>query len=234
MITARMTIRLLMLGLAAFSGAVHAERPPSVYLEGKSAVGVILLHGHGGTADGNVVGPLMRMLNNEFSYHALSLHVPQASSSEKGARLAETYAQLYPDVEKLIDSGIHYLRTEKKVQTLYLVGFSMGTRMATAFLASHPSAPFRGYISVSTTCRGPELMDSNSNLVKVNLPVLDIYGTGSDFDVACAAERAALSEMLDKYKMVQVDGAPHNFRGYEGKLTDYAKDWLKQIEDGPK
>lgn len=176
----------------------------------------------------------MRMLNNEFSFHALSLHVPQVPSNEKGVKLAEAYAQLYPDVEKLIDSGIHHLHTEKKVKTLYLVGFSMGTRMATAYLARHPSAPFRGYISVSTTCRGPEPMDSNSNLVKVNLPVLDIYGTGSDFDVACASERSALAEMSDTYKMVRVEGAPHNFRSYENKLTDHAKDWLKHIENGPK
>jgi pimeloyl-ACP methyl ester carboxylesterase len=230
----RTTVALLLFGLAAFSSVESAERPPSLYLEGKSDTGVILLHGHGGTADGNVVGPLMRMLNSEFRFHTLSLHVPQAPSSERGSRLAEAYAQLYPDVEKLINSGIDYLRTDKKLEKLYLVGFSMGTRMATAFLVRHPSSPFRGYISVSTTCRGPEPMDSNSNLVKINLPVLDIYGTGSDFDVTCAAERGVLAEMQDKYKVVRVEGAPHNFRGYESNLTDHAKGWLKQIEDDPK
>jgi len=51
----RISVQLLILSLAAFSSVVYADRPPSVYLEGKSDVGVILLHGHGGTADGNVV-----------------------------------------------------------------------------------------------------------------------------------------------------------------------------------
>lgn len=41
------TVRLMLLVLVAFSSSVHADRPPSIYLEGKSDAGVILLHGHG-------------------------------------------------------------------------------------------------------------------------------------------------------------------------------------------
>lgn len=211
----------------SFTCPVQADRPPSVYLAGKGDVGVVLLHGHGGTADGNVVGPLMRMFNTDFGYHTLSLDLPQVTGMPPGPQLAAAYAPLYPEVEKRIENGIDYLIREKKVRSLYLVGFSVGTRMMTAYLAKHPDQAFAGYISVSTSCGGPAPMESNENLTRITVPVLDIYGTGSPPDVSCAAGRKTLPEKMQRYTVVQVSGAPHNFRGYEAQLTTAVADWVR-------
>ena len=212
-----------------FASLAQADRPPSVYLDGKTDVGVVLLHGHGGTADGNVVGPLMRMFNTEFGYHTLSLDLPQVTGMSAGPQLAAAYAPRYPEGEKRIEQGIDYLTREKNVKTVYLVGFSVGARMMTAYLAKHPSQTFVGYVSVSTSCGGPEPMDSNDNLTRVKVPVLDIYGTGSPNDVSCAAGRKNLAEMIDRYKVVQVAGAPHNFRGYEAQLSTQVAEWVRGL-----
>lgn len=217
----------LFLGLL-FASLVQAERPPSVYLGGKTDVGVVLLHGHGGTADGNVVGPLMRMFNTEFGYHTLSLDLPQVAGMPAGPQLAAAYAPRYPEVEKLIEQGIDYLAREKSLKTVYLVGFSVGSRMMTAYLAKHPGRAFAGYVSVSTSCGGPEPMDSNDNLKRVTVPVLDIYGTGSPNDVRCAAGRKNLAETTERYKVVQVAGAPHNFSGYEPELSARVAEWVRE------
>ena len=221
-------IVLLVLGLL-FASMVQADRPPSVYLDGKNDVGVVLLHGHGGTADGNVVGPLMRMFNAEFGFHTLSLDLPQVTGMSAGPQLAAAYAPRYPEVEKRIEQGIDYLVREKHVKTVYLVGFSAGSRMMTAYLAKHPGQVFAGYVSVSTSCGGPEPMDSNDNLRRVTVPVLDIYGTGSRPDLNCAAGRKKLPETMRRYTVVQVAGAPHNFRGYETQLTPLVADWLRAL-----
>jgi pimeloyl-ACP methyl ester carboxylesterase len=225
-IMARMV--LLVFG-ALLASLAWADRPPSVYLSGKADIGVVLLHGHGGTADGNVVGPLMRMFNTEFGYHTLSLDLPQVTGVSAGPQLATAYAPRYPEVEKLIEQGIDYLVRQKNVKTLYLVGFSAGARMMTAYLAKHPDQTFGGYVGVSTSCGGPQPMDSNDNLRRVTLPVLDIYGTGSPPDLNCAAGRKKLPETMQRYTVVQVAGAPHNFRGYETQLTPLVADWLRAL-----
>ncbi len=220
-------LTLLVLGWL-FASLAQADRPPSVYLNGETNVGVVLLHGHGGTADGNVVGPLMRMFNAEFGFHTLSLDLPQVTGMSVGPQLAAAYAPRYPEVEKLIEQGIDYLAREKNVKTVYLAGFSAGTRMMTAYLAKHPTQTLAGYVSVSTSCGGPEPMDSNDNLTRVEVPVLDIYGTGSPNDVSCAAGRKNLAAVTDRYKMVQVAGAPHNFRGYEPQLSARVAEWMRE------
>jgi len=219
---------LLVFGLL-FASLSWADRPPSVYLAGKTDVGVVLLHGHGGTADGNVVGPLMRMFNTEFGYHTLSLDLPQVTGMSAGPQLAAAYAPRYPEVEKRIEQGIDYLVRQKNVKAVYLVGFSVGARMMTAYLAKHPGQTFAGYVSVSTSCGGPEPMDSNDNLTRVKVPVLDIYGTGLPNDVSCAAGRKNLAETMDRYKVVQVAGAPHNFRGYEAQLSTQVAEWVRGL-----
>lgn len=212
-----------------FVPMAQADRPPSVYLGGNAEVGVVLLHGHGGTAEGNVVGPLARMFNTEFGYHALSLDLPQVAGMSAGPQLAVAYAPLYPEVEQRIARGIDFLVREKQVKTLYLVGFSVGTRMMTAYLASHPDLAVAGYVSVSTSCGGPEPMDSNVNLTRITVPVLDIYGTGSAPDVRCAADRKALPAVVKGYTVVQIPGAPHNFRGYEDQLSTSVANWVRAM-----
>lgn len=221
--------RALLVFGALFVGLAQADRPPSVYLEGKTETGVVLLHGHGGTADGHVVGPLMRMFNSEFGYHTLSLDLPQVTGMAAGPRLAAAYAPRYPEVEKRIEQGIDYLVGQKKLKAVYLVGFSAGSRMMTAYIAQHPEQAFAGYVSVSTSCGGPAPMDSNDNLTRVRVPVLDIYGTGSPPDLSCAAGRKKLVETMDSYKTVQVAGAPHNFRGHEAQLAASVADWVRGL-----
>ena len=219
---------LLVFGML-FASLSQADRPPSVYLAGKTDVGVVLLHGHGGTAEGNVVGPLMRMFNTEFGFHTLSLDLPQVTGMSAGPRLAAAYAPRYAEVEKLIEQGVDYLSREKNVKTVYLVGFSAGARMMTAYLAKHPDQALAGYVSVSTSCGGPAPMDSNDNLKRVKVPVLDIYGTGSSSDVSCAVGRKNMAETMERYKVMQVAAAPHNFRGYEAQLSASEADWVRAL-----
>jgi pimeloyl-ACP methyl ester carboxylesterase len=72
-------------------------------------------------------------------------------------------------------------------------------------------------------------MDSNDNLPRITVPVLDIYGTGSPPDLNCAAGRKKLPETMRRYTVVQVAGAPHNFRGYEAQLLASVADWVRTL-----
>lgn len=80
---------------------------------------------------------------------------------------------------------------EKGVKRVYLMGYSMGERMTTAFLANHPNSGIAGYIGVGLWAGGEEPLNSNLNLRKVKIPVLDVYA-GNDQDAKFAENRKPL------------------------------------------
>lgn len=65
---------------------------------------------------------------------------------------------------------------QKGVERAYLMGRSMGGRMTTGFLANNPTVPVVGFIGVGLTAGGEGPANTNLNLRKVKLAVVDVYG----------------------------------------------------------
>ncbi|MCR4303822.1 MAG: alpha/beta hydrolase family protein [Gallionella sp.] len=208
--------------IACLTGSLAVAGPPSgsAYLDGgTSKVGVILCHGRGHHPKWNVVDPLRKGINEKLGYHTLSLQMPADKKNWKA------YADDFPRAHQEIEAGIAFLRNEKKVEKIYLMGHSMGSRMATSFLASNPSAPIAAFIGVGIRNGGPGPLDSNANLRRVELPVLDVYGDGGDGVDMTHAE--ARSDMVsDRYKQVLISGANHTFDGQEEEMVKTVIDWL--------
>ncbi len=120
---------LFLIVFPAYAGAPDG----SVYLDGKATkVGVILSHGRGGGPKSHVVDPLRRAINQELGFHTLSLQLPNKRNNW------DEYDVDFPDAHKIIAEGVQFLRKERGVETVYLMGYSMGGRMASAYLWQHP------------------------------------------------------------------------------------------------
>lgn len=226
------TIKSLILSFAAMlfflsTTTVFAEMPKGEYLEGKgSTVGVILAHGERLDPDSAVVGPLRKAINTELGFHTLSLKMP-VLQGKKSPELMQKYVGTFPDAYERIQSGIDFLKKEKGVERIYLMGYSMGGRMTTAFLANHPESGIIGFIGVGLWAGGEEPFNSNLNLRKVKLPVLDVYGD-DDKDVKFAMNRRGF--VSDRFKQVSIPGAAHDYRGYEEQVNAAVIAWLKVRE----
>ena len=196
--------------------------PSNAYLDGKnSPVGVVLCHGRGKYPTWMVVEPLRKSINEQLGYHTLSIQMPTTEGSWRD------YDILFPDAYRRITAAIRYLKNEKKVQKVYLMGHSMGSRMATAFLKENPDAGITGFIGVGIRNGGDEPLDSELSLRMVNVPVLDIYGDGGDGrDAADAEVRAAMVD--DRYQQVLISGADHRFSQHEKPMVDAVINWLKR------
>lgn len=208
---------------ACLTGSLAVAGPPSnsAYLDGASKVGVILCHGRGKHPKWKVVDPLRKGINEKLGYHTLSLQMPAEKKNWKA------YAADFPRAHQEIEAGIAFLRDEKKVGKIYLMGHSMGSRMATSFLASNPSAPIAGFIGVGIRNGGPGALDSNANLRGVVIPVLDVYGDGGNGEDMTHAE--ARSDMVSgRYKQVLISGANHTFDGQEEEMVKKVIDWLRE------
>jgi pimeloyl-ACP methyl ester carboxylesterase len=196
--------------------------PSNAYLDGKeSMVGVVLCHGRGKYPTWLVVDPLRKGIHEQLGYHTLSIQMP---TTEGGWR---DYDILFPNAYARIKAAIKFLKEERKVQKVYLMGHSMGARMATAFLKQNPDAGVTGFIGVGIRNGGDEPLDSELNLRMVNIPVLDVYGDGGDGSDAEDAQ--VRSDMVsDRYQQVLISGADHRFSQHEKPMVDAVVSWLRQ------
>ena len=199
----------------------------SEYLDGgRSNIAVILCHGQGKYPRWLVVDPLRKGINKELGFHTLSLQMPVL---QVNAAYWKKYADVFPVAYKEIEAAIAFLRKEKGVKTIYLMGHSMGSRMATAFLANHPDSGIKGFIGVGIRNGGPTPLDSNSNLRKIKIPVLDIFGDGGDgIDGIQGKDRADL--VSTNYKQILIPGADHLYSFYEDQMVKAVVDWLRENE----
>lgn len=193
---------------------------PDEYLDGgDSTIGVILCHGRGQSPTWAVVDPLRKGIHEQLGYHTLSLQMPKDNIPWND------YGALFPDAYEKIEAGIVRLREQEAVETIYLMGHSMGSRMATAYLAYQSQAQVAGFIGVGIRNGGATPLDSNANLGLINLPVLDIYGDGGDGkDAEHAAARADM--VSDRYTQKLISGADHLFINHEEEMTNIVVDWL--------
>lgn len=222
-------VQIVVLALAVFlvAGTVYAEMPKGEYLEGKgSKIGVILAHGQDWDPDSHVVGPLRRVINKELGFHTLSLQMP-IIPGKRSPETFQEYASTFPDAYKTIQAAIDFLKKEKGVERVYLMGYSMGGRMTTAFLANHPDSGIVGYIGVGLVAGGEEPLNTNFNLRKVKIPVLDVYAE-NDQDAKFAQNRKSF--VSERFKQIPIAGAKHDYLGYDKQIADAVIPWLREHE----
>ena len=97
--------------------------------------------------------------------------------------------------------------------------------MTSGFLANHPDAAVVGFIGVGLTAGGKEPVNTNLNLRKVKLPVLDVYGD-NEMDARAASFRKPL--VSERFVQVEIAGAKHDYRGHERQVAEPVVRWLKQ------
>ena len=195
--------------------------PDNAYLDGgKSEIAVILCHGRGQHPTWDVVDPLRIGIHEKLGYHTVSLQMPAPGGNWR------EYEEHFPEAYNRIAATVRVLN-KKNIKRIYLMGHSMGSRMATAYLANVENHGIDGFIGVGVRNGGGEPLDSASNLESVDIPAVDVYGDGGDGKDAVHAERREDSLASETYKMVFISGADHRFDGYEDKMVEAVIDWLK-------
>lgn len=185
---------------------------------GNSEYALILCHGVGQSPTAQVVGPLRLAVHEELGWHTLSLAMPRERNWRE-------FGRVFPQAYARIAEAIEFLRREKGVREIYLLGHSMGGRMSSAFLAHHPDQPVRGLIVAGVRHDGGPLMNAREHLERVSQPVLDIWGEDGGLDGRFARERSDLVSRT--YVQVPVAGANHAFERHEETLSRQVIAWLR-------
>lgn len=203
------------------SPTVFADKPNgSVYIDGeKNKSALILAHGKGKHPTWLVVEPLRNGVNDKLGFHTLSLQMPTGHESWKD------YADDFPEAYNIIKDAIRFLKNEKGVTKIFLMGHSMGSRMASSFVSENPKHSISGLIVAGCRNNGGYPLSCEENLQDVNIRVLDIWGGNNGKDSDAASDRSNLVSGI--YTQIEISGANHKFDGYERELVSSTVDWLK-------
>ncbi len=226
------------------TGAIHVDskdhggRGPfgALLLSGDPNLpGIVLFHGRNSNPDGPIVGQLRRSLA-AAGYTTLSLENPLPPTGDEFADYLTDVGganYVFPEAGARVVAAHRELQ-RLNIRSIVLLGFSMGSRLLSAFLASDDSEPLPivGFIALGLGTNGAGPLNAITTIRNVRVPVLDICGD-ADADVAKSApERKAWYEAGpgESYRSVLLAGGiPHNFAGANAELERTVLDWLRNL-----
>ncbi len=193
---------------------------------------VILLPGMGAHPDWPGVIHALRVKLPDHGWSTLSLQMPLLPSGSP----ADDYASLFDVAAARIQAGIDFLH-KQGVKHIVLAGHSLGAAMGAWYLANHPNAGVETFVGVGmiASTKKPRL-DTPTQLGKIHIPVLDIYGSEdleSVIKSAPARATAARRAGNPDYRQQEVAGADHFFDGLEDELVRDVRGWLRHVTRKP-
>jgi alpha/beta superfamily hydrolase len=179
---------------------------------------IVVLHGVGAHPDWpQVVNPL-RVQLAEAGWTTLSIQLPVLNNEAT----PEAYDAIIGEASPRIAAALEFLQNQG-AKGSYIIAHSMGSRMASDFLANTDNAA-KGFVGIGMNVGTVEYFDQYA------LPVLDIYGSDDLPGVlGSAADRASRASGNPRYTQVMVDGADHFFNGSEDALLARLTAWLDAI-----
>lgn len=195
----------------------------------KSFGGIIVLHGVGVHPNWtDIVHPLRTRLP-DFGWHTLSLQMPVLANDAE----YDEYAPLFAEIAPRIKAGIAFLN-QKGINNIVIIGHSLGSTMASYYIASNPNIPIIALIAVGIS--GDLFNDSQlgyfTTLSKIHIPILDIFGSQDLPEVLNTQRRKAkIAKKAGNlnYKQIKVTNANHFFEGKEDPLVDNIVKWLMKL-----
>lgn len=199
-----------------------------IYTEAEEdqARAVIVMHGTGIHPDWQQVIQPLRVALTEHHWSTLSIQMPVLPNE---AEYPE-YAPLYDEVAPRINAAIQHLQNNG-AKNIVLIGHSQGASMTAYYLSTSKTAA-NGFVAIGMGAFGKDpRMDSIRALKKIQLPILDLYGTEDLENVLASVEqRAAAAKKAgnNNYTQMQITGN-HFFDEQEDVLVETIAKWLESF-----
>jgi pimeloyl-ACP methyl ester carboxylesterase len=188
----------------------------AIYTEGENGhkIGLIILHGIGVHPDHPMVVNPLRVGLAEKGWSTLSIQLPVLANEAT----SEDYAPLIPDAAPRIQAAIDYLKAAD-YKKIIIVAHSLGTLMASDALAKN-KVSVDAFVAIG-------MGNGADNLKKINIPMLDIYGS-QDLEnvVRGAAKRRVAADHNKHYTQIRARDADHFFNDKEAALIELVDKWL--------
>lgn len=186
--------------------------------------GIILLHDQGTSANSlEVIRPL-RLGLSQVGWDTLSLQLPSGPRDRVGAASQSRRTV----IAGRLQAGLAWLKTRKSLnQAIVAQGDSAGPTLQ--FAAESPPRELRALVLVSSLIEPAAADGLADTLIRIRLPVLDIYAErdhGAVLDAAQVRRDAAARREDKKYSQVDIPGSVPGFFGLEESLLSRIRGWL--------
>jgi len=223
---AEQTVDSIMDGEAAWLKADGLEFL-SIYTEAEEASGkgMIVVHGTGIHPNWDQVVKPIRVEMTTQGWNTLSVQMPILHNEAT----YDDYVPLYPEVAPRLKAAEDYLLKQGKNQ-IVIVAHSQGATMSSYYLANNKHRIKAAVlIGMPATLKGSSI-DSVQSLKKINIPVLDLYGSEDLETVLNSTEKRKSAAAHNKsYQQKVVTGAEHFFDGKNDQLIEVIDNWLDRI-----
>lgn len=206
----------------------------AIYTEASQGPGnraILLLHGMGVHPNWPEVIEPLRVEMPELGWATLSLQMPILANEAR----EEDYLAILDEATPRIQAGIGFLQ-QQGMETIVLVGHSLGAAMGNQFLVQPGSDRIQALVAISTpTSTLDTRLNAADQFEKLQLPVLDLYGSRDEEVAANAAKRqqAARKSKGIRYRQMALEGADHFFTGMQDELIRTLRGWLHTTFDKP-
>ncbi len=190
---------------------------------------VVLLHGRGLHPDWpQVIQPLRSRLPDK-GWATLSLQMPVLVNEAED----KDYIPLFDEVPARIQAGLDFL-SQRNIKNIVLIGHSLGTNMATDYLAKYHDPRIKAFVGIGMTANPQpddyRVLDNVIALLQIKVPVLDIYGSQTIQPILDSVDRRAYVVYHtgnDYSRQIKLEGANHFFQGYEDILINTITTWME-------
>jgi len=188
---------------------------------------ILILHGARQNPDWAFVIKPLRQLLPRHGWSTLSAQLPEPA--RKASK--KDYVKLLEQSTAHILAAQEMLR-EKKANKIILIGYGLGAQMAVDWLSKTPDPAIDALILISMTDGSKDSgLDSNADLLKIKVPVLDIIGGLDPAHIKRAArERMQKSNEREQkqYRQIEITGANQNYSHQEDELVKRMRGWLNK------
>jgi dienelactone hydrolase len=198
--------------------------------------GIIIAHDLDQNADSpQVISPLAKKLT-EHGWSTLSLQMPVPILDDANNALTQL-DRLFPGLSQQatarIKAGIEHFLSEN-IENISIVGFGLGAKYAVTMMATPDGENLGNLVAVNLDSRHPpELLQ---NLEKIEVPVLDVYGSKALKPVINSLKERATAFTNkagnENYRQTEIPGADHRFTGLENALISVIRAWLGKHSTG--
>lgn len=195
----------------------------SIFTEAAEASdkGIIVVHGTGIHPNWEQVVQPIRVRMTQHGWHTLAIQMPILHN---GAEYHE-YAAIYPEVPARLRAAETFMQ-EKGIKTLLIVAHSQGATMSSYFLSRNASDA-AGFLAIGMNANQKDAdINSAESLKRINIPVLDLYGSDDLQAVLETAQRRKQGGAHNAgYRQQVIEGANHFFDGMNDELLSAVVAW---------
>lgn len=191
----------------------------------ESDKGMIVVHGTGIHPNWEQVVQPVRVRMTEHGWNTLSIQMPILHNEAE----YKDYVPLYPEVPPRLKAAEQFL-LDRGMKKIVIVAHSQGATMSSYYLSRHPESKVEEFVAIGM---GATQKDSHLNsalaLQKINIPVLDLYGSDDLPGVMDTIDnRKQGAAHNPHYSQKEIAGANHFFDGMNDELISAIHGWLSR------